>query len=223
MVRQLLKIIGKAYPARSRRPDQPDAPMPQLFQLFVLCMPWPASRSARRSPCVPGHRVVQRRPAEHQGGPGCRSARDDGRFQPGALHALRRGDWLPTHPRSLSGFSTILGDLREIAGAVDSDIATAKRMLKQFKGIGDTGADIYLREVQDVWTSVRPYFDERAARAAKALGLPTDPANSVRSPRIADARLAAALMRASRSMTQRSWPARPYSSSSAADLLEPRR
>ena len=70
-------------------------------------------------------------------------------------------------------------------------------MLKEFKGIGDTGADIYLREVQDVWTWVRPYFDERATAAAKALGLPTDPAKlGALAPR-ANARLAAALVRVS--------------------------
>jgi hypothetical protein len=70
-------------------------------------------------------------------------------------------------------------------------------MLKKFKGIGDTGADIYLREVQDVWTWVRPYFDKRAASAAKALGLPADPAKlGALAPR-ANARLAAALVRAS--------------------------
>jgi hypothetical protein len=70
-------------------------------------------------------------------------------------------------------------------------------MLKKFKGIGDTGADIYLREVQDVWPWVRPYFDKRAARAAKALGLPSDPKKlGALAPR-ANARLAAALVRAS--------------------------
>jgi endonuclease III len=89
------------------------------------------------------------------------------------------------------------GDLREIARRSDDDIDAAKRMLKQFKGIGDTGADIYLREVQDVWTWVRPYFDKRAARAAKSLGLPTDPTKlGALAPR-ANARLAAALVRAS--------------------------
>jgi endonuclease III len=89
------------------------------------------------------------------------------------------------------------GDLREIARRSDDDIDTAKRMLKKFKGIGDTGADIYLREVQDVWTWVRPYFDKRAARAATSLGLPADPVKlGALAPR-ANARLAAALVRAS--------------------------
>jgi hypothetical protein len=44
---------------------------------------------------------------------------------------------------------------------------------------------------------VRPYFDKRAARAAKALGLPGDPTKlGALAPR-ANARLAAALVRAS--------------------------
>jgi endonuclease III len=89
------------------------------------------------------------------------------------------------------------GDLREIARRSHEDVDAAKRMLKKFKGIGDTGADIYLREVQDVWPWVRPYFDKRATRAAKALGLPSDPKKlGALAPR-ANARLAAALVRAS--------------------------
>jgi hypothetical protein len=48
-------------------------------------------------------------------------------------------------------------------------------LLKEFKGIGDTGADIYLREVQDVWTWARPYFDKKALASARKLGLPAEP------------------------------------------------
>lgn len=66
------------------------------------------------------------------------------------------------------------GDLRKLEGADDHDAAAVTRALKRFKGIGDTGADIFLREVQDTWTWVRPYFDSRAMTAARALGLPTD-------------------------------------------------
>ena len=68
------------------------------------------------------------------------------------------------------------GDLRELARSSQRDVAAAARNLKQFKGIGDTGADIFLREVQDVWTWVRPHFDDRATAAAKRLGLPDQPA-----------------------------------------------
>ncbi len=69
------------------------------------------------------------------------------------------------------------GDLRR-PGRSDpgSDVQAAKRLLEEFKGIGDTGADIFLREVQDVWTWVRPYFDDRAIATAAELGLPDDPA-----------------------------------------------
>ncbi|OBB05296.1 endonuclease, partial [Mycobacteriaceae bacterium 1482268.1] len=87
------------------------------------------------------------------------------------------------------------GDLRRIAA--DTDIDTAKRLLKQFKGIGDTGAGIFLREVQDVWTWVRPYFDQRATAAARRIGLPADPAAlGALAPR-STAKLAAALVRVS--------------------------
>ena len=54
-----------------------------------------------------------------------------------------------------------------------------------------------MREVQDVWTWVRPYFDKRATRTAKYLGLPADPEKlGALAPR-SNARLAAALVRAS--------------------------
>jgi hypothetical protein len=76
-------------------------------------------------------------------------------------------------------------------------VAAAARRLKQFKGIGDTGADIFLREIQDVWTWVRPYYDERAVGAARQLGLPTDVDElGALAPRD-NAKLAAALVRVS--------------------------
>ena len=58
-------------------------------------------------------------------------------------------------------------DLREVARRSNQDPQEAARILKKFKGIGDTGADIYLREVQDVWTWVRPHFDARATAAGR--------------------------------------------------------
>lgn len=69
------------------------------------------------------------------------------------------------------------GGLREIAHRSQQDIDAATRILKQFKGIGDTGADIYWREVQDAWTWVRPYFDDCATAATQKLGLPSDSAS----------------------------------------------
>jgi len=86
------------------------------------------------------------------------------------------------------------GDLRKLA---THDVKTTARSLKQFKGIGDTGADIFLREVQDVWSWARPYFDNRALTAARKLGLPNDADElSALAPR-KNAKLAAALVRVS--------------------------
>jgi endonuclease III len=86
------------------------------------------------------------------------------------------------------------GDLRRLADDRDPDVV--RRKLKRFKGIGDTGADIFLREVQDTWTWVRPYFDERAIATASRLGLPDDPATLGQLAPDGTAVLAAALVRA---------------------------
>lgn len=89
------------------------------------------------------------------------------------------------------------GDLRELADRSGHDTARAAGLLQEFTGIGPVGADVFLREVQDVWTWVSPYFDERALTAASDLGLPDTPAEL---DSLADGRpavLAAALVRAS--------------------------
>ncbi|PRC45463.1 endonuclease, partial [Mycobacterium sp. ITM-2017-0098] len=89
------------------------------------------------------------------------------------------------------------GDLRGLATRAGGDVTEAKRLLQQFTGIGATGAAIFLREVQDVWTWVRPFFDTRATEAAAQLGLPADPEELATSGGSDCARLAAALVRVS--------------------------
>jgi hypothetical protein len=88
------------------------------------------------------------------------------------------------------------GDLRELARASDRDPDQAARLLEEFNGIGPTGAQIFLREVQDVWTWVRPHFDDKALLGARRLGLPTDPAQLGKLSGGHPAELAAALVRA---------------------------
>ena len=89
------------------------------------------------------------------------------------------------------------GDLRRLTTDSGHDVAAVSRLLQEFKGIGATGADIFLREVQDIWTWVRPYFDDRAIATAAELGLPDDPvALAALAPR-RSATLAAALVRVS--------------------------
>ena len=87
-----------------------------------------------------------------------------------------------------------IGDLQIGAGY---SIAFPDYTSERFKGIGATGSDIFLREIQDTWTWVRPYFDDRALGAAAALGLPSDPDDLSQLASGDNAGLAAALVRAS--------------------------
>jgi endonuclease III len=194
VVRRLLNVAGTTYAAEAGVRIS-DKPMP-LFQLLVLCMlaskPIDAAIAMRA-----GHELFS------EGLRTPKAVLDSDRQT--MIDAFGRASYARYDESSATRLTEMArsvldeysGDLREIARRSDDDIDAAKRMLKKFKGIGDTGADIYLREVQDVWTWVRPYFDKRAARAAKALGLPSDPRQlGALAPR-ANARLAAALVRAS--------------------------
>jgi len=62
------------------------------------------------------------------------------------------------------------GDLRRLH-AESPDLL---RDLQQFSGIGPTGAGIFCRDVQVVWTDLAPYVDPVAAKGADRLGLPRD-------------------------------------------------
>jgi endonuclease III len=89
------------------------------------------------------------------------------------------------------------GDLRRLRDAAERDPEQERRLLKEFKGIGDVGADIFLREVQRAWPELRPFFDRRALASARRLKLPAEPEElAALAPRGDTARLAAALVRA---------------------------
>jgi hypothetical protein len=84
------------------------------------------------------------------------------------------------------------GDLRRLR----DDPHPADR-LREVPGIGPTGVDIFLREVQAVWPEFSPYFDEKAQQGAERLGLPRSPEKLASlAPKGESARLAAALVRA---------------------------
>jgi endonuclease III len=63
------------------------------------------------------------------------------------------------------------GDLRKLREAAGHDPKQERRLLKEFKGIGDVGADIFFREAQVVWNEHYPFADRRALRLAGKLGL----------------------------------------------------
>jgi endonuclease III len=67
------------------------------------------------------------------------------------------------------------GDVRQLRERTAGNVDRMRRYLTEFPGIGPTGADIFLREVQAVWPEVAPYFDRRALAGAAKLSLPTSP------------------------------------------------
>lgn len=67
------------------------------------------------------------------------------------------------------------GDLRILREKAGAKPQTERRLLKEFKGLGDVGVDIFFREVQLVWDELYPFLDKHALDAADQLGLPRDP------------------------------------------------
>lgn len=68
------------------------------------------------------------------------------------------------------------GDLRKLREAAGEDPQEERKLLKEFKGLGDVGVDIFFREAQATWSELYPFLDKRALDAAGELGLPKDPA-----------------------------------------------
>lgn len=124
----------------------------------------------------------------------------------GVVRALGRGGYrryderTATQLRDAAGLviDRYGGDLRRLAEEAGHDVGAAARLLQEVKGIGPTGASVFLREVQAVWPWVRPYLDDRARAGARRAGLPEE--TEALAALVADAelaRFAAALVRIS--------------------------
>ncbi|SEH78413.1 hypothetical protein SAMN04489835_4086 [Mycolicibacterium rutilum] len=193
-VANLLEQAGTTY-ARQAGIRLADKPMP-LFQLLTLCM-------LASKPIDAGIAVAAARELFGAGlrTPKAVTAADRAEM----IRAFGRAHYVRYDESSATRLTDIAaatveeygGDLRRLDGVAEHDAAALTGALKQFKGIGDTGADIFLREVQDTWTWLRPYFDDRAVAAARSLGLPGAPDKlGALAPR-RNADLAAALVRVS--------------------------
>ncbi len=66
------------------------------------------------------------------------------------------------------------GDLRKLREEADREPERERELLKEFKGIGDVGADIFYREAQVAWDELAPFADRRALEGARKLGLGDD-------------------------------------------------
>ena len=200
VVERLLARAGTTY-AEEAGIRLRDKPMP-LFQLLILCMlaskPIDAAIAVRAAREL--FRSGLRTPHAMLGAERSALIQAFGR-----AHYVRYDESSAT--RSVDIAAAVRdeygGDLRRLAVASGRDIGTARQLLERFKGIGDTGADIFLREVQDTWTWVRPYFDSRATSTAAELGLPEAPDELAALAPRRSAALAAALVRASLDDEQR--------------------
>jgi hypothetical protein len=66
------------------------------------------------------------------------------------------------------------GDLRGMRTEADGDTGTLVDLLTEVPRLGPVGADIFIREVQQVWPEFRPHLDPKATDGATAVGLPAD-------------------------------------------------
>ncbi|MFI8214997.1 endonuclease [Streptomyces sp. NPDC085932] len=89
------------------------------------------------------------------------------------------------------------GDLRRLRREADGEVRQLRRLLQEFPGIGPAGADIFLREAQQVWPEAAPYLDAKALQGADRLNLPRAPKRlAALAGDTGTAALAAALVRA---------------------------
>jgi hypothetical protein len=88
------------------------------------------------------------------------------------------------------------GDLRKLRETAGHDPGRERQLLKECKGLGDVGVDIFFREMQTAWQELYPFADRRTLQAAGRLGLPDDAKSLARlAPREGFPRLTAALVR----------------------------
>ncbi|MEO3870449.1 endonuclease [Nonomuraea sp. B12E4] len=194
----LLDRFGRTY-AREAEIKLADRPKP-LYQLLVLAMLLSARISAEIA--VAAAREL------FAAGYGTPAGMRDASWQD-RVDALGRGHYRRYDERT----STMLGrgaellidrwkgDLRRLRDDAEGDPRRIASLLTEFPGIGPTGADIFLREVQAVWPQVAPHLDKRVLEGAGKLGLPRQerPLAELAGSNDDLARLSAALVRVSRS------------------------
>ncbi|EXJ78842.1 hypothetical protein A1O1_09244 [Capronia coronata CBS 617.96] len=68
------------------------------------------------------------------------------------------------------------GDLNNLlpGPATDSSPSEIRKRLKEIKGLGDVGVDIFCDAAQAVWPCLAPFVDPRSAKTAEAIGIPSD-------------------------------------------------
>lgn len=66
------------------------------------------------------------------------------------------------------------GDLNNLWEEAHHDRARARELIKEIKGLGDLGVELFFNNVQSVWPSIAPFVDTRSLKTADQVGLGTD-------------------------------------------------
>ncbi|OOQ83211.1 hypothetical protein PEBR_36336 [Penicillium brasilianum] len=66
------------------------------------------------------------------------------------------------------------GDLNNLLQAAHEDREQVRARIKEIKGIGDLGVELFLDNVQSVWPSMAPFVDSRSVPTAEEIGLGND-------------------------------------------------
>ncbi|RII09704.1 hypothetical protein DSC45_29805 [Streptomyces sp. YIM 130001] len=171
VVRALLDVAGRTY-AREAGIRPGDTPQPLYRTLVLACL---LSARIQASIAVATSRALY--------DAGLRDPRRmaDATWQH-RVDALGQGGYRRYDERTATqlgdGARLLLdswgGDLRRVRGEADGDVSEVKKRLRRVPGLGPTGVDIFLREVQDVWPEYAPYLDAKALQGAERLGLPSE-------------------------------------------------
>ncbi|WP_411103105.1 endonuclease [Streptomyces sp. cmx-4-9] len=167
--RRVLSAHGETY-AHEAGIRLRDTPAP-LYQLLVLCVL--LSAPIRTQTAVAAARSLFRA--------GLRTPRKmaDSAWQ-ARVEALGRARYRRYDERTATalgeGAQLLLerrrGDLRTLREEAGGELGRVRELLQEVPRIGPTGADIFCREVQDVWPELRPFADARVCDAAAGVGLP---------------------------------------------------
>ncbi|KAL8659511.1 MAG: hypothetical protein Q9226_000404 [Calogaya cf. arnoldii] len=66
------------------------------------------------------------------------------------------------------------GDLNNLLSKADSDPARIRGLVKEIKGIGNVGVDIFCDAAQGIWPCLSPFIDPRSMKTAKQCGIGDD-------------------------------------------------
>ncbi|KAI1084675.1 hypothetical protein F5B20DRAFT_575996 [Whalleya microplaca] len=66
------------------------------------------------------------------------------------------------------------GDLNNLVTAADTSPPKIRAALKEIKGLGDVGVDIFFDTAQGVWPCLAPFIDPRNRKTAEAIGIGSD-------------------------------------------------